>query len=215
MRYVTDGGRGWQSGPTDVDRVKLERSESEAKAQQLENIEFRYSDVMKDAIGREFDLVHCRFVLTHLPDPVSAMANMYGALRSGGIVVVEDIDFRGYFCYPDFEEHRQYVDLYIRTVERRGGDACIGPRLPELLSGAGFQGIRINVVQPVGTDGEVKLISPITMENIADAVIAEGFLSRAEADRIIDKLYTFARTDGTVGCMPRVVEAWGLRGGTA
>lgn len=73
----------------------------------------------------------------------------------------------------------------------------------------------MNVVQPAGTDGEVKLISALTMENIADAVIAEGLATREDADGIIDELYAFARRKGTLGCMPRVIEAWGVRSGSA
>jgi ubiquinone/menaquinone biosynthesis C-methylase UbiE len=196
---------------TEIDRVKLDLVQGEARNRGIENIEFRYSDIMREAVEGKFDLAHCRFILTHLPDPVAALSHMSEALRVGGIIVIEGIDFRGYFCHPDFEAHRHYVDLYIRTVERRGGDACIGPRLPLMLAGSGFRQVRMNVVQPAGTEGEVKLISPLTMENIADSVIEEGFLSREEADRIIDELYDFARREDTVGCMPRVIECWGVR----
>ena len=69
----------------------------------------------------------------------------------------------------------------------------------------------MNVVQPAGTEGEVKLLSPLTMENIADAVLAEGLASRVEIDQIVAELYEFARAPGTVGCAARVVEAWGHR----
>jgi len=69
----------------------------------------------------------------------------------------------------------------------------------------------MNVVQPAGTQGEVKLLNPLTMENIADAVLAEGLASCVEIDQIVAELYEFARAPGTVGSAPRVVEAWGCR----
>ena len=72
----------------------------------------------------------------------------------------------------------------------------------------GFENVQISVAQPAGLDGEVKLMSALTIENIADAVMAEGLAARAEIDRIADELYTYARTPGTIGRMPRVVEAW-------
>ncbi|WP_263365353.1 class I SAM-dependent methyltransferase [Edaphobacter bradus] len=197
---------------TDVDHVKLERTTREAQERGVRNVEFRLSDILADEPEHGFDLVHARFLLTHLPDPAKALMRMRQALRPGGVVVIEDVDFNGYFCYPDFEAHRRYVELYIRTVQRRGGDPCIGPRLPSLLENAGFEEIGMNVVQPAGTEGEVKLISPITMENIVDAVIAEGFASRDEAKELTAQLYEFARRPGTVGAMPRVVETWGYVG---
>jgi hypothetical protein len=76
---------------------------------------------------------------------------------------------------------------------------------------AGFENVRLNVVQPAGSDGEVKLLNSLTMENIADSVLAEGLASADEVDRLVAALYEFARTPGTVASMPRVVEAWGHR----
>jgi SAM-dependent methyltransferase len=194
---------------TDIDETKLELARGEAREHQLSNIEFRLTDITKDGPEREFDLVHVRFVLTHLPNPELALQHLRRALHPGGVAVLEDIDFRGYFCHPDSPALWRYVELYTETVRRRGGDANIGPRLPSLLTEAEFVDVQMNVVQPAGADGEVKLITPITMENIADAVIAEGLASRAEIDGIVAELYEFARTPGAVGSVPRIVEAWG------
>jgi len=205
-RMVAPGGRVLG---TDFDETKLTIAKREAEEQQLTNLDFRFADITKDEPEQEFDLVHVRFVLTHLVNPDQALLNIRQALLPGGILAVEDIDFRGYFCYPDNDAIWRYVDLYTRTVAQRGGDANIGPRLPYLLSNAGFVSVHMNVVQPAGTTGEVKLISPLTMENIAEAVMAEGLATKAEIDEIVVKLYEYAQEADTVGCMPRVIEAWG------
>jgi SAM-dependent methyltransferase len=207
-RMVSPGGR---VVATDIDQIKLELARSEAEAQQLSNIEFRLADITQDEPEQQFDLVHARFILTHLPNPDEALRKMRKALRRGGTIVVEDIDFQGYFCHPESMAIRRYVELYTQTVQRRGGDPNIGPRLPVLLTDAGFAAVQMNIVQPAGTTGEVKLISPITMENIAEAVIAEGLACQLEIDKLVADLYQFARSSGTIGCMPRVVEAWGYQ----
>ncbi len=208
-RLVTPDGR---VVATDIDRTKLELATIEAEVGQLTNLEFRFADITTDELEPEFDLVHARFILTHLPNPERALATMRQALRPGGILAVEDVDFRGYFCYPECDALWRYVELYTRTVQRRGGDPNIGPRLPALLTEAGFEKVQMNIVQPAGMSGEVKLLSPLTMENIADAVIAEGLASREEIDRLVAELYEFARTPGTIGSSPRVVQVWGKRG---
>jgi ubiquinone/menaquinone biosynthesis C-methylase UbiE len=194
---------------TDIDETKLDLARGEARARGLTNIEFRMADITKGSPEPEFDFVHARFVLTHVPNPGLVLANMHGALRRAGVAVLEDIDFQGYFCYPDSPALWRYVELYSETVRRLGGDAYVGPRLPSLLAEAEFVDVQMNVVQPAGTAGEVKVITPITMENIADAVIGEGLASRTEIDGIVAELYEYARTPGTIGCMPRIVEAWG------
>ncbi len=196
---------------TDIDEKKIELASREASEQQLSNVEFRLADITASGPGTGFDLVHARFVLTHLANPAQALARMRGALRSGGVIVLEDIDCRGCFCYPESAAFWRFVQLYTETVRRKGGDANIGPRLPALLVQTGLENVQLNVVQPAGTDGEVKLIPPLTMENIADAALAEGLASRTEIDQLVAELYEFAHTPGTLGSLPRVVEAWGYQ----
>jgi hypothetical protein len=136
---------------------------------------------------------------------------MLEALRPGGVLIVEDIDFTGHFCHPHSSAFSRYVELYTQVVQRRGGDPHIGPRVPELLLYTGFERVQMQVVQPAGLDGEVKLIVPLTMENIMDAVLAEGLASRAEGDWVIEDLYAFARNPHTVVSLPRIVQAWGYQ----
>jgi ubiquinone/menaquinone biosynthesis C-methylase UbiE len=193
---------------TDIDQTKLDLATREAAELNLTNVEFQLGNISESAPAADFDLVHTRFVLTHLTNPALALKHIRGVLRPGGTIVVEDIDFNGYFCYPDCPALWRYVQLYTETTRRRGVDANIGPRLPSLLVEAGFENIQVNVVQPSGLGREVKLISPLTMENIADAVIAEGLATAEEIEHIVRELYAFADTPGTLGSMPRVFETW-------
>ena len=207
-RLVGAGGR---VVGMDIDEVKIGMARAEAAAQQIGNVEFRLGSIADHEGEAEFDFACARFLLSHLPEPAAALARIRQALRPGGTLVVADTDFRGHFCHPDRPALWRYVELYTATLKRRGGDANIGPRLPGLLAENGFEDVQMNVVQPAGTDGEVKLITPLTMENIAEAVLGEGLASRAEIDGIVADLYAFARAAGTVASGARVVEAWGRR----
>ncbi len=193
---------------TDIDQKELDLASAEAAGLGLGNVEFRFADITETTPGVDFDLVHARFVLTHLANPEGALARMRAALRPGGVIVVEDIDFRGHFGYPESVALRRYVELYTEIVRRKGADANIGPRLPALLTGAGFENVQMHVVQPAATVGEVKLLTPLTMKNIAGSVVASGLASQAEADQLVAELYDYAQTSGTIGCTPRVVEVW-------
>ena len=44
-------------------------------------------------VGRDFHLVHCRFVLEHLPDRERVLDELVDQLRPGGWIVVQDADF--------------------------------------------------------------------------------------------------------------------------
>ena len=209
-RTVAPGGR---AVGMDIDEVKLEMARAEATSAGVGNVEFRAADVAGTAGGEAFDVVYARFLLTHLPDPASALRNMWENTRPGGVIAVEDIDFTGSFCSPRSDAYDAYVDLYTRTVQARGADPNIGPRLPSLLAGVGCERIAMNVVQPAGIRGEVKLMAAITMENIIDAVLAEKLATEDQVAGVVRQLYELAEDDCTAMSVPRVVQAWGYRPG--
>ena len=195
----------------DIDSTKLELARQEAQQQGIANVEFRLADIRDVSGAPEFDVVYSRFLLTHLSDPGGAVNAFHRQLRSGGLLAVEDVDFSGHFTDPESGATRRFHELYCAVVRRRGGDPNIGPRLPSLLKACGLEDIGVSVVQPIGMEGEVKLINPLTMENIADAVLEDGLATRAEIDEIVRELYDFAADQSTVAGVPRVVQAWGRR----
>jgi SAM-dependent methyltransferase len=195
----------------DLDEAKLDLARQEAAAQGICNAEFRALDLCTQELDGDFDLIYARFLLTHLTDPARAIAAFCRALRPGGLLIVEDIDFGGGFAWPETAAFRRYCELYNAVVRRRGGDPNIGLRLPILLADAGFAQIGMHVVQPIGAQGEVKLINPITLENIADAILHDRLASRQELDALIHELYAFAADPRTVTGIARVMQTWGRR----
>jgi predicted O-methyltransferase YrrM len=200
----------------DVDAAKVEIARIETAGDSPGDVEYREADILELDLEPEFDAIYVRFVLTHLADPGSAATRIVRWLRPGGVLIVEDIDFTGSFCHPASAAYERYTELYTRTTQARGVDPNIGPRLPGLLVAAGCSRVGVNVVQPTGMtpeghEGDVKLVSPLTLENIADAVIAEGFAARDEIDAVVDELYRLAADTTTVLAIPRMVQAWGYR----
>jgi len=206
----TVAARGKVAG-TDIDEAKLAIARSEALAHGLFHVEFFRADVQQEVPPGVYDLVHARFLLTHLPNPATALANLGAALRAGGTIVLEDVDFTGYFCHPEIPAFRRYVEWYTALAARRGADPNIGRRLPELTAAAGFEDVEMNVVQHASTHGDVRLISALTMENIADAVIAERIAPADEVERVVAEMHRFAATPGAIGATPRVFEVWARR----
>jgi hypothetical protein len=132
------------------------------------------------------------------------------------VLIVEDIDFTGSSCHPANAAYDRYAELYRRAAWARGVDPNIGPRLPQLLVAAECKRVSVNVVQPAGMTPEgherdVKLVSPLTLENIADSAIAEGLATREEIEAVVEELYRLALDTTTVLAIPRIVQAWGYR----
>jgi SAM-dependent methyltransferase len=196
----------------DLDGTELELARAEAAAAGIDNVEYRTADVMEPPQdAQRYDLVYVRFLLTHLTDPAGALDNVMAQLAPGGVVVVEDIDFRGHFCYPASAAFDNFVAWYTAAVQGRGADPNIGPRLPGMLVAAGLDGVAMNVVQPAGISGDIKVIAPITLEAIGDAVLEAGLASSDELNTAVDELYAFAHREGTLISGPRIVQCWGRR----
>jgi SAM-dependent methyltransferase len=197
----------------DIDATALAMAREETQAAGITNVEFREQDIREPAGDVDlFDLVYARFVLTHLPDPANAVHELRRYLRPDGRLLVEEIDFDASFCHPQSFAYERYCDLYCAVVRRRGGDPCIGPRVPSLLLQAGFTISDLRVAQPAGIAGEVKIMAAITLENIADAVINEGLATRSEVDRLVADLYAFAEQPDSIMSVPRIVQVAGRQG---
>jgi len=203
------------AGPTgravgvDLDRAKLELARRESDERGIPNVAFEARDVADWKPAETFDVVFARFVLTHLADPGALVSTLRRHIHRGGALIVEDIDFRGHFAEPDCPALRKFVALYTQSVRNRGGDPNLGPRLPGLLRDAGFEDVRLKLVHPVALQGGIKLLTCVTLESIAEAVLADDLITEDELRRTTDDLYAFARDPSTVLGGPRIFQTWG------
>jgi ubiquinone/menaquinone biosynthesis C-methylase UbiE len=196
---------------TDRDERCLELARQAAARHNLRAL-FRVEAITELAEEAAYDLVYCRFLLTHLPDPGDALKRMLRALRPGGVLVAEDIEFAAHFCHPPCPAFARYVELYQRAVQKKGADPNIGPRLVGLFLDAGSVDVNVEVVQPTFRTGPGKRIAPVTMEHIGEAVVQEGLASAAEIQRTVAELEQFADDPRTIMSMPRIFQVWGRKG---
>jgi ubiquinone/menaquinone biosynthesis C-methylase UbiE len=89
----------------DISSEQVELSQRAANEEKLTNTTWRICDVLKldDLKSKNpklFDIVHCRFVLTHLPNPEKAVDQMLSMVRPGGLLLVEEFGERFEIAYP-------------------------------------------------------------------------------------------------------------------
>jgi len=194
----------------DLDAALLEVARTEAAARGVDNVSFRIATI-EDLGQSGFDLACARMLLMHLRDPTSVAGLMVAAVRSGGVVAVEDLNFSGSFTYPSCPAYDRRVGWYRETVRRCGGDADIGPCLPAMLSSVGLTDIRVRVVQPAFLDGPHKHLQEISMIKQKAAVVAAGVASAEEYDATHAELAAFTANPATLVAAPRMIQAWGRR----
>jgi SAM-dependent methyltransferase len=194
----------------DLDDALLEVARQEAAAQGLRNVTFRKSTA-EDLEEIGLDLAYARLVLMHCADPTDVAGRMVGAVRSGGVVAIEDAQFSGCFTYPSCPAYDRWVDWYQETVRRNGGDANVGPRLPTLLQSVGLAILGVRVVQDAFLDGPKKQLQQMSMAKQKASVVAAGVATVDEYDAAHTEVRAFAADPATLIAGPRIIQAWGQR----
>ena len=104
-------------------------------------VEFRAGDAADPPLASDewgtFDLVHTRFLLEHVRDPLAVARRMVEAARPGGRIVLEDDDHDLLRLWPEPEGLAALWTEYMRSYERIGRDPIVGRRLVALLREAG------------------------------------------------------------------------------
>jgi SAM-dependent methyltransferase len=131
--------------------VGIERSEAqiaEAMAQaagagEEKLLDLRQGSVSDPPLGDEewatFDVAHARFLLEHVPDPLSIVRTMVRAVRPGGRIVLADDDHDVLRLWPEPPGVMALWQAYQRSYVRHGNDPIVGRRLVQLLHQAGAQ----------------------------------------------------------------------------
>ena len=109
-------------------------------------VDFRLGDATRLELEAgewgSFDLVHTRFLLEHLPNPETVVANMVRSARPGGRIVLADDDHENFRPWPDPEGFTTLWNAYIHSYLAAGNDPFVGRRLVGLLQNAGATGTR-------------------------------------------------------------------------
>ena len=181
--------------------------------QQLDpRVEVLLHDVTQDdAPGGQFDLVHARLVLSHLPDRLEALSRMIGSLRPGGWLVIEDFDkVMPLSCIdaPSPEHHRaNKLHTAVRELlAQRGADLEFARSLPRIFRELGLVQVRADayfaVAQPAGN-----ALSIANIRQVRDALVDQQLATVEEIDA---HLTAVAGGAVDVGTAP-LITAWARR----
>ena len=154
-----------------------------------------------------FDLVYCRFLLIHLPEPERALREMFTLLRPDGILVCEDGDLTASGSEPP-SALDVFADLWSRLGPRRGLDYTRGRRLFQMVCAAGFPRPGIAFNQPVVARGEQKRFLELSVAEARPAFIEAELITSCELERTLVEMRRLARDESVLAIMPRLAQVW-------
>jgi SAM-dependent methyltransferase len=157
-----------------------------------------------------FDLVYCRFLLMHLPQPELALREMHKLLKPGGILVCEDGDLTTAGSEPA-SALGAYADLWRRLGPVRGVDYTLGRRLFHLVLDSGFHEPEIAFNQPVVARGENKRLLELSIAEAGPALVAAGLITPDALERALVEMRRASADERILAVMPRMAQVWATK----
>ncbi|MGH9443743.1 MAG: methyltransferase domain-containing protein [Thermoanaerobaculia bacterium] len=188
-----------------VERSSAQLSQARRCAQESGEsalVDFREGDArslpLGDAEWGTFDVAHCRFLLEHLPDPASAVAEMARAVRPGGRIVLEDDDHDVLRLWPEPAGLAALWSAYVRTYDRIGNDPFAGRRLVSLLHAAGATPVRNQWLFFGSCAGERDFATYAenlagVLESARREIVEAGLLEEGFLDRTVEEIRAWSR----------------------
>jgi ubiquinone/menaquinone biosynthesis C-methylase UbiE len=86
-----------------------------------------------------FDIIYCRYILEHVPDPLRVLKEAKRVLNPGGKLFIQENAILLLRLYPECTAFDQVWHAFARYQSYIGGDSMIGLKLYDLLKQAGFK----------------------------------------------------------------------------
>ena len=157
------------------------------------NLEIRQHNILKDELEEgQFDLVHCRKLLIHLPKPEKAVKRMADALRPGGWLLVEEDDYGSILSLDVTNPSLAPLTAVLRTVydalrERGIADVYFGRRVRGLVEGLGFMDLGQEGWTFIGRGGEREpesRVAAAAWQSVSKPMIAAGVITQEQSESI-------------------------------
>jgi len=192
----------------DLSTDQLDIARKAAASAQLANCEFVEASAVETGLpDASCDVVYCRLLLIHLPDPLRGLAEMRRLLKPGGLLVCEDTEVASTFTEPPSAIDRS-GQLMTVLGDRNGTDWNLGRRLYQLVMASGFTGAKLNVHQAAVTHGDNKRIMEWTVAETSPALIKAGIIPADELERALVDMQKAAESENLVVFMPRFFQVW-------
>jgi SAM-dependent methyltransferase len=174
-------------------------------------VEVREANLLTDDLPEgEYDVVHSRLVLEHIPEADRLLARLVACLRPGGSLVVEDYDWTafGIDADEDAESAHRVTEGILDFMGAAGFDRVYGRKLVGQLGAVGLYDVH-GEGRSLVIDAEHPGYSffNLSFEQIAPLAIEAGYMTQEDADVVGDR---FAKGDARI-ITPTLIAGIGRR----
>lgn len=188
----------------DVNGQQLTEAAAFCESRGVMNTSFVKADATGTGLPRgSFDLVYCRFLLLHLPDPMACLREMRDVLRPGGIIVVEDGDLASAESIPPTAIDA-FAEFFCKFGPTRGLDYSLARNLYHMVIGAGFSDINVDIHQPAIIRGENRSFLKWSVEEAGPAFVDAGVVTQERLEYTLAEMQNAIEDPAVLILAPRM-----------
>ena len=159
----------------DLDQASIETAQRRAAAFGLENTSFNRADIAAYVPPNLFDAIVGRLVLQFLPDPAAVIKRLYGMLKPGGILALQESTWKLWLTYTAHLPLRLSVTKAARDAFQAGGASTeMELQLYQGFVACGLQAPQLRVEVPLGNSPEFRSLLPDLLAAVMPTIIAKG-----------------------------------------
>ncbi|MFI9825913.1 class I SAM-dependent methyltransferase [Streptomyces sp. NPDC052013] len=189
--------------------IARERAESMGYS----HVSYIEGDARDATLLKDFDAVVGRWVLMYAPDPVRMLGDLLSALKQGGIVAFQEIDFsfapRSHPPAPLFD---QIMSLIVPRPNLPGPDRHAGFNLHQQFVQAGLEEPQMSMAVPVGAGPVWPGYQYVTdtMRSLIPSLptAVRDMANELDVSTLANRLREEALAYGAVYSLPPLVGAW-------
>ncbi len=172
------------------------------------NVRILQQDVTKEPIPvEEFDFVHARWTLCHISHREEVLEKIIRALRPGGLLLLEEIDFTSLISTQN-SPYRKFFESIVKMLSRRGGDGNWARSLVERISKSEFNGVgfesNVQIIQGGSLLGE---FWALTGQQLREELLDTGHISLEQFNEAVAAL----KTPNCFGFGGTEIASWGRK----
>ncbi|MBZ0297607.1 MAG: methyltransferase domain-containing protein, partial [Anaerolineae bacterium] len=198
----------------DMDSNLLAAARQYIDEEGLTNVELKQADAHKSGLEpNTFDLVHERFVLTHVPDPTALLQKLFQLAKPGGYVIVQEPDHSSWNFWPRSESWSHLLPVLEATLALRG-DINIGRRTFHLLQQVGLENVTLRAGVVALQDSHPYMRMPLTAAAAMRSVmISASLIAEDELDSLIGAVEQHILNPETTMISFTTTQVWGQKPG--